>query len=182
MARTTRLAILASTLLILGGCGNSAATPTAPAATTQQPAPVATAALAASPSPAASPSTGLSTLASAYSELAAKGNAAIVQCDKDRTAAAGNLTKAKAVAQECLTDYIGYVADLKAIDWGPVQPQADDVIAAMNKIDVLMTSMANANTDAAFMTAYDQLTPAAGDLLTAANALRAALGLPPVQQ
>jgi len=182
MARTKRLAILAVTVLVLGSCGGSATTPTASAATTQQPSVVATPAPTPSPSPTASQSSDLARLASQYSEISDEGNVAIVQCNKDKAAAVGgSLAKSKAAAQECLTSYIGYVADLNAINWGPVQPEANNVIDAMNKIDVLMEQMANATSAATFRAAYDQLASAEVGLLVAANILRAALGLPPVQ-
>jgi hypothetical protein len=132
----------------------------------------AVATIAASPSP---------DLASVYTALSEKSNAAVDQCNKDRIAAgSSSLTKAKAAAAECLATYIGYVADLKAIDWGPVQPQADDVIAAMNKVDSLMEQMINASNASIFRAAYNQLPSAAAALLATASVLRAALGLSPV--
>jgi hypothetical protein len=180
MARTKGLAILAATVLILGACSGSSTTPTA-SATTQQPSVVAAIALTPSAATAASPSPAVASLASAYSEIADKGNAALVQCNKDRAAAIGSLTKAKAAAQECLNTYIGYVTDLKAINWGPVQPQADKVIADMDNIDSLMVLMINAPDATSFRSAYDQLDPMGATLLVDANAMRAALGLPPTQ-
>ena len=141
---------------------------------------MATPALTPSPAPSASPSADLASLASQYTDLSDKGNAAIVQCNKDKAAAVGSLAKSKAAAQERLTSYIGYVADLKAINWGPAQPQADKVIDVLNKIDTLMEQMANATSASTFRVAYDQLPLAEVDLLVAANALRVALGLSPV--
>ena len=144
MARTKPLAALAATALVLGGCGSSTTTPAASAATTQQPPVIATPALTPSPAPTVSPSFDLSPLASQYTGIADKVNMAIAQCSKDAAAAVGSLTKAKAVAQKCLTAYSHYGLDFKAVNWGPAQPQADNVIAAMNTVDTLFTKMAHA--------------------------------------
>lgn len=180
MARANRLAILAVTVLVLGGCGGSA-TPSASSSTGQQPSGVTSPGLTPSSAPTASPSPGLASLASQYSAAADKGNVAIVQCNKDKSAASGDLAKGKAAAQECLTAYTAYVAALKAVNWGPVQPQADKVVAAMDKIDALVAQMTTATSLTAFVAAYDQLAPIEVGLLVAANALRASLGLPPVK-
>jgi hypothetical protein len=180
MARTRRLAILAATVLALGGCGSSAASPTTSAATTEGPSVVATPAPIQSSVSAASPSPDLTTLATQYTAISASGNAALALCNKDKAAAVASLAKSKAAAQECLNSYIAYVADLKATDWGPAQPQADKVIDDMNKIDSLMLTMINAPDATSFRAAYDQLDPLGASLLVDANAMRAALGLPPV--
>jgi hypothetical protein len=176
-----RLAILTVMVLGLGGCGGPATTPAASAATTQQPSFVATPAPTPLPPPIASPLPDLASLASQYTEISAKGDAAVVQCTKDRAAAVGSLAKSKTVAQGCLTSTSGYVAELKAINWGPVQPHADGVIAATDKVDALLEQMANAASAATFKAAYDQLASALVDLVGAADALRSALGLPPAQ-
>ena len=176
MARTKRLAILAVTFLVLGGCGGSGTTPITSAATSQQPS------VGAGPTvtqSAVSSAAALASLASQYTDLSNKGNAAVAQCNKDKTAAVGSLTKSKAAAQECLTAYSQYVADFVAVDWGPAQPQADKVIDAINGIVTLVRQMANATSAASFKVYYDQLPAATASLLTAANALRAALGMPP---
>ena len=134
------------------------------------------------PAPVASPSPDLALLASRYAEIAAGGEAAVVQCNKERIAAVGgNLAKAKAVAQDCLTSTTGYVAALEAVTWGPVQPRADAVIAASLRIEALLARMAGALTAASFRVAYDRAVVAVDDLLVASRALRVALGLPPVQ-
>jgi hypothetical protein len=79
--------------------GSSVAASTAPTAT-----PV--------PSTASEPSS----LASQYSAIAAKGDLAVVQCNKERVAAeGGTLAKAKAVAADCLASTSGYVAQLQAV-------------------------------------------------------------------
>lgn len=170
MARTRRLALLAATILILGGCGGS--TTPASAATSRGPSPAAT------QGPAQSAN--LASLASQYEAIAARGDVSDAQCDKDKAAAAGSLVKSRAAAQECLADHLPYLDALKAIDWGPAQPQADGVIAAVNRVDALDEQMAGAVTLAGFMVAYDQVAPATTEFVAAANALRAALGLPPV--
>ena len=121
----------------------------------------------------------MASLAPQYAALAGKGDAALVLCGKVKTAAAGSLAESKAAAQECLNSYSGYVAEMKAINWGPVQPQANRVIDAIDKLDVLMVRMAKATSAAALTAAYGQLTPAGVALLVAATALRVALGLPP---
>ena len=169
MARTKRLAILAATVLIVGGCSGS--TTAASTATTPGPSSVATRG--------ATESSTLAALASQYTEIATSGQAAVAQCDKDKAAAVGSLVRSKAVAQECLTDYGSYVTELKAIDWGPAQPQADNVIESMNEIDALLAQMANAPTAATFRVEYDQLESDATQFLVNADALRAAMGLPP---
>jgi hypothetical protein len=74
----------------------------------------------------------------------------------------------------------GYVGQLQAVSWGPVQPQADRVIATITKIDVLFDQMAHAPDAAAFRVAYNKIAAAVGDLLVVGTALREALGLPPV--
>ena len=179
MARTRHLAILAATVLVLGGCGGSAASPTASAATTEGPSVVATPAPTQSSVSAASPSPDLPTLAAQYTAISASGNAALAQCNKDKAAAVASLAKSKAAAQECLNSYIGYVGALKGTNWGPAQPQADRVISDMDKIDSLMLQMINAPDAKSFKAAYDQLDPLGATLLVDANAMRAALGLPP---
>jgi hypothetical protein len=178
MARTKRLAILALAVLVLGGCGGSSTTPTGSGGTTQRPSGVATP----SSAPTASPTANLAALASQYTSIASQGNDALVQCNKDKTAAVGgSLTKLQAAAQECLNAYTPYIAAFEAVNWGPAQPQADKVIAAINKILTLTEQMVNATDETTFTAAYDQLASAATDLRTAANVLRAALGLPPSQ-
>jgi hypothetical protein len=122
----------------------------------------------------------IKTLASQYSTISEAGNAAITQCNKAKTAASGDLAKSKLAAQVCLTGYSVYRNAMKDINWGGAQPQADQVIAVMDKIDALITQMVNANDLASFRTASDQLPSAAISLLTAANTLRTALGLPRV--
>jgi hypothetical protein len=69
--------------------------------------------------------------------------------------------------------------DLRVDRVGSVQPQADRVISDMDKIDALMTQMINAPDASTFKLAYDQLDPCGATLLVDANAMRAALGLPP---
>jgi hypothetical protein len=181
MARAKRLAILAVTVVLLGGCGGSGTTSTPSSATGQQPSGVATPALTPSSAPTASSSPALAALASQYTVVSDRGNAAIVQCDKAKADANGDLDKSKTAAKECLTAYTEYVAGLKAVNWGPTQPKVDAVIAAMNKIDTLVAQLANETSEAAFTADYEKLAPAELGLLVAANALRAALGLPPVK-
>ena len=53
------------------------------------------------------------------------------------------------------------------------------MISDMDKIDALMTQMINAPDASTFKLAYDQLDPCGATLLVDANAMRAALGLPP---
>jgi hypothetical protein len=140
---------------------------------------VATSAPTVSSAPAASPSPDLTTLAGQYTAIADAGNIALAACNKDKAAAVGSLAKSKVAAQECLTTYIGYVGALKAINWGPAQPEADRVIGDMDKIDSLMVQMINAPDASSFRVAYDQLDPLGVTLLADADAMRAALGLPP---
>lgn len=179
MAHAKPLVTLAVAAMLFAGCGGGSATTPTASTGGQQPSGQATPTLAESSAPMASATVNVAALPSQYNNIATKGNAAIVQCNKDKTAASGDLTKSKVAAQECLTSYTSYTADMKAINWGPAQPQADKVIAAMDKIDVLTGQMAAATTEASFMASYQQIASAAAELLTAANALRAALGLPP---
>lgn len=130
--------------------------------------------------PTASPSPDLAALASQYKTLALKTTAARDRCSIDANAAAANLTSAKAAAQQCLDDFSGVVADLKAINWDPVQSQADGVVAAIDTLDTLTGEMASAATVAAFRAASDQLPPAETTLLSAISRLRTALGLAPL--
>lgn len=177
MARTKRLAILAVTVLVLGGCGGSA-TPTPSGGTSEHPLVVATATSTSSQAPTASPSADLPSLASKYLALSATASTAVTKCNQDKVGAVG-LTKLKQVALECLTAYSAWTESMKAVHWGPVQPQADKVIEAMDKIDGLAGLMANAASDATFQASYHQLPAATAALLVAADRLRAALGLPP---
>ena len=59
--------------------------------------------------------------------------------------------------------------------------QADDVIAAIDTVDGLLETMANATSVVAFEAAYKQIPQAIADLQVANNALRVALGLPPAK-
>ena len=128
------------------------------------------------------PTSELAPIAAAYSAIAARGDAAVVQCNRERVAAqGGTLAKAKTVAADCLASTSGYVAELKAVNWGPVEPQADKVIATIVRIDALFAQMANASDAAAFRIAYEETGAAVGDLLVFGTALREALGLPPGQ-
>ncbi|MFI5211233.1 MAG: hypothetical protein ACHQ2E_12360, partial [Gemmatimonadales bacterium] len=181
VARTGQFAILAVTALLVWGCGSSATTPTASTLAPEPPTPAVTPTLAATPVQAANPTPDLASLASQYATISANGDAAVAQCTRDRAAAASSLVQAKAMAQQCLTSTSGYVAQLKAINWGPVQPQADKVIAAVDAIEGLLGQMVNASSAATLRTEANQLVPASGRLLIAASALRSALGLPPVK-
>lgn len=120
----------------------------------------------------------IKTLASQYSTISEAGNTAIAQCNKAKAAAAGDLDQSKLAAQACLTGYSVYQNAMKGINWGGAQPQADAVIAAMDKINTLITQMANAADMTSFRAASDQLPSAAVALLKVVNTLRTALGLP----
>jgi hypothetical protein len=120
-------------------------------------------------------------LATQHGDISDKGNAALVQCNKDKAAANGDLTKGKIAAKDCLAVYDQVLAEMKAVNWGPVQPKADALETAMDKIDAIVAQIVNASDGTAFLTAYARLTPAAADLLVSANALRAAIGLPPAK-
>jgi hypothetical protein len=120
-------------------------------------------------------------LATQYGAISDKGSAALTQCEKDKAAANGVLAKGKIAAKDCLAAYDQVVAEMKAVNWGPAQSQADAVETVMDKIDAIVAKMVNASDGSAFLAAYAQLTPAATELLTSANALRAAIGLPPAK-
>lgn len=172
MARQTELTILVVAMVLIQGCGAPAASPSP--MITGQPSVVV-----ASPTPAPTPSPDLGALVSDYSAIAAKTTAARAQCSTDVDAASANLASAKIAAQKCLDDFSAVSAGFKAVNWGPAQPQADRVIAAIDALDTIAGQMANAATVAAFRAAYDQLLPAAASLLSGSEALEAALGMPP---
>jgi len=184
VVRSGRLAILAALILILGGCTGAASSPISVAPTsassvapsappTPSPTPVP------SPTPAASPSVDLAPLAATYAVIAAGGTAAISQCDRETAAAKGTLAQAKAIAARCRNSYVRYIAALKAVSWAPVQPQVDALIAAADKCDAIVLSMAKATSGRTFRAAYGRLPAASMTLLARADAVRAALGLPP---
>lgn len=171
MGRTTRLAILVAAIVLVQGCGGPAASLTP--AVSEQPSIAAP-----SPTPAPSPSPDLQALASDYAAIAVKTTAARAQCSTDVDAASANLASAKVAAQKCLDDFSAVSADFKAVNWGPAQPQADRVIAAIDALDTIAGQMANAATVAAFRADYDQILPAAATLLSTSDELKTALGLP----
>ena len=179
MAGTKHLAILAVAVLVVAGCGGGSATASSAGASASSQ----TSSVSATPTltPTPNPSAVLAALATQYGTISDKGNAALVQCNKDKAAANGDLTKGKLAAKDCLAVYDQVLAEMKAINWGPAQPKADAVETAMGKIDAIVAQMVNASDGTAFLTAYSRLTPAAVDLLVSANALRAAIGLPPAK-
>jgi hypothetical protein len=180
MTGTKHLAILAVAVLVVAGCGDPATGSSAGASASSQ-----TSSVSATPTPTATPtpnpSAVLAALATQYGAISDKGNAALVQCNKDKAAANGDLAKGKLAAKDCLAVYDQVLAEMKAVNWGPAQPKADAVVTAMGKIDAIVAQMVNASDGSAFLAAYAQLTPAATELLVSANALRAAIGLPPAK-
>lgn len=182
MARSTRLAILTLACLVLGGCGSAASSPAAPSGGPTQAAssvPTATAPPVASTSPHVSPSMVLAPLAATYSTIAAGGTAAVRQCDREKAAANGSLADDKNIAQSCRDGYVKYIAAMKAVAWGPTQPQADHVIAAAEACDALVVEMVNAADWSTFSAAYGRLPAAEDHLVLMADAMRKVLGLPP---
>ena len=115
-------------------------------------------------------------LAMKYLTVEATGEAAVLACEKDRNSS--DLAKAKIAAAECRTAYEGYVAGMKALDFGPLQPEAVKVTAAMTVLDGLMIDMSGAQNVTTFRQAYDQLPRAENQLIAATNDLRQARGLP----
>jgi len=184
MSRGARLAILVLTCVMLGGCSGAATTPasagpTGEPTTTASPVPTVQPSSPVSPSPAVTPSPDLSPLATTYTAIAAGATAALHQCDEAATAVDRTLADAKAVARSCRDGYLKYIAALKAVAWGPAQPQADALIAAATACDAIVVTMINATDGAAFRAAYARLTPATNLLVQRANAIRKVLGLPP---
>jgi len=174
-----RLANLGLVVLVVAACGGGSATPSLPPLLTPMPpatSPLATVTLAATSATSSGPG---STQADQYTAIASKGNAKVDQCTTDMDAAGSDLAKAKVAATECVDAYNQFGADLGAIQWGSVQPQVDDVIKAMGKVQVIFSGMAKAPDVTSFIVASDQLTTAEGDLLGVVNVLRSALGLPP---
>ena len=186
MAWTGRLAIAAAATLVLGSCGGSAASapPSATSAISSvvpsaTPDPTPTATPTPTPAPTPSPSANLAPLAATYSAISSGGTAAIDQCDRARIATNRTREQAQALAKSCRDSYLKYIADLKAVDWGPVQPLADGVITAADASDAIVVQMINATTGESFMAAYNRLPAATTELLHRADVMRAALGLPP---
>ena len=174
--------------LIAAACGSSAATtapptgPGTPPLATQAPSGLPIGAPTVAPTAVASPSVALEALAAHYSEVSTNTATALDQCTQDASdlgAGTTTLAAAKLAAGKCLTAYSGIASDFESTDWGPVQPQANEVITAMNAFTALMTTMANAPDAKTFRAAYDQLSATGASLRTAAATMRAALGLPP---
>jgi len=180
MARTIRLTILTVAILALGGCAGA---PSAPGSAGPPGGSLVagTPTLAVTPTAGVSPSPDVASLAATYTQIAAGGSAALAQCNREKAAANGTLTEAKAIAQACRNGYLAYIADLKAVNWGLVQPQADNLIAAADASDAIILEMVNATDGRSFRAAYAQLPAATTDLLASVDALRAVLGLPPAQ-
>jgi len=175
---TARLAILTVMVLVLAGCAGAAGTPSS-SLPSSAPSAAVTATPTANPTPAVSPSPDLAPLAATYTTIAAGGTAAVLQCDREKAAANGTLADAKAIAQACRDGYVKYIAAMKAVAWGPVQAQADGVIAAAETCDALVLEMVNAADGSTFRAAYARLPAAEDRLLLSADAMRKALGLPP---
>ena len=127
-----------------------------------------------------SPGGTLSALADHYSGIAAKANDKLSQCNQDLTAAGNDLAKAKVAAAACLDAINQFEADLGVIEWGAMQPQIDDVLKALGKVQVLYSDMAQASDAASYIPAAKQMAAAQSDLHGAVNVLRSALGLPPI--
>lgn len=178
MGRVDRLAILMVATLALGGCAGAASAP-ASALPSSAPTVALSATPAVSPTPTVSPSPDLTPLAATYTGIAAGGTAALDQCNREKAAANGTLVEARAIARACRNSYLQYIAALKAVNWGPVQPQADNLIAAADTCDAIVLEMVNATDGTTFRAAYDRLPAATTNLLARADALRADLGLPP---
>ena len=186
MAWTGRLAIVAAAILVLGGCSGAVnPTPSAPPSaissivSSPTPAPTPTATPTSTPAPTPSPSANLAPLATTYSAISAGGTAALDKCNQARIATDRTREQAQALAKSCRDSYLKYIADLKAVDWGPVQPLADGVIKAADACDAIVVEMINATTGESFMAAYNRLPAATTELLRRADAMRSALGLPP---
>jgi hypothetical protein len=176
--------------VLLAGCGGATASPSAtppvtPSAMTSPantPAPTPTPALTATPIPTASQSADLAALGATYTQIYAGEAAADAKCNQLKMPATnGTLADAQAIAQACRDGYMPYLSGLLATSWGPVQPQADNVIAAANAVDALVVDMINAPDISTFRTAYDQLSAARTALVIKAEVLREALGLPQVK-
>ena len=181
MVGTKHLATLAVAVLIVAGCGGGSATASSAGASASSQTSSASATPTPTPTATPDPSAVLAALATQYADISNKGNSALTQCEKDKAAANGELAKGKIAAKDCLAVYDQVVAEMKAVNWGPAQSQADAVETVMDKIDAIVAQMVNASDGSAFLTAYAKLTPAATELLTSANALRAAIGLPPAK-
>ena len=166
---SSRLAILTVVVLVLAGCGGAADHEPEPAVQRCHPVPTATAPTA-SPHPGVSPSSDLAPLAATYTTIAAGGTAAVRQCDREKAAANGTLADAKAIAQACRDGYVKYIAAMKAVAWGPVQAQADAVIAAAEACDAIVLEMVNAADGSTFRAAYAGPRFAAGRLTPRARA------------
>jgi hypothetical protein len=174
-SKIPRLAAMTLVVLVLGACAGA----TSPGVPSSEPSVVVTAPATPSPTPTASPSPDLSPFAATYTTIAAGGAAAVRQCDREKAGANGTLTDAKAIAQACRDGYVQYIAAMKAVAWGPAQPQADAVVTAAEACDAIVVLMINAADGATFRAAYARLPAAEDRLLLMADAMRKALGLPP---
>lgn len=190
--KALRIIVTMGMAVMLAGCAGTTSSPSsAPSATpsatvspsvaispTLMTSPTPTASLA----PSASPSADLVVLGTAYTKIYAGEKAADLKCNQLKMPATnGNLADAQAIAQACRDGYMPYLTDLLAVSWGPVQPQADNIISAANAVDVLVVAMINASDIATFRAAYDQLPAARTALLIKVEAMQEALGLPPIK-
>lgn len=175
MSRALLLAALLPLVLVLGACAGASST----GVVSNEPSVAITATPTPSPTTTVSPSPDLSPFAATYTAIAAGGAAAVRQCDREKAAADGTLTDAKAIAQACRDGYVRYIAAMKAASWGPAQPEADAVVTAAEACDAIVLQMVNAPDGSTFRAVYARLPAAEDRLLVSADAMRKALGLPP---
>lgn len=174
--RRIRFPVVLLVALSFVGCGSPAALTSSPMASV---APTASAVPSVPVQPTPSGSPDLAPFALQYAAIATTATAVVTTCAQDKSAAGGDLTKEKAAAQACLAAVEQVVSQGSGINWGPVQPQADDFRSALQTLEATLAQMAAATDSQALQAAYAKLVSAELRLKVSADAMRAALGLPP---
>jgi hypothetical protein len=83
-----------------------------------------------------------------------------------------------AAAAACVTAYGKYETDLKAQQWGSVQPLVDDVNGSIDDLMVTLNAIAGAQDGQTFVLLLSDISPGETAVTKKVNALRTALGLP----
>ena len=164
--------------LVVAGCSGASAT-ISPSPTAQLPATPT-----AQPSVSASASPDIAALASKYLEIVGVANPKIDACNSGVQAGenSSDLAAVKASLQICIDAFAGMTDSLAAVNWGPVQPKVDNVIAAIAKTKAVVNDMTSSASIAEVKSHSSALVSADGDLAAAVAVLRVALGLPQAPQ
>jgi hypothetical protein len=137
----------------------------------------------ATPTAAASPGTvapsvapAMAALGSGYLQLAAVANQKLDTCSAGLSSS--DLTTVKTAVATCIDADAAFTNGLAATNWGPAQPQVNDLISAIAKQKLVFGEMESASSIADMNAFTDALQTADGDVAGAVAVLRAALGLP----